>query len=78
MDAKDHRGSVVALREVRECLESPGGLLSHADGVSLAGASDQAILEEARRRNLEMSVRFEVVYEEQPIKLIPKCANGRN
>jgi hypothetical protein len=26
----DHRASIVALREVRECLESLGGMLSHA------------------------------------------------
>lgn len=30
----DHRGSVVALREVRECMESLGMMLAHAGGSS--------------------------------------------
>ena len=40
----DTRGAVVALREVRECLETLGSLLSSADGGSLAAATDDAIL----------------------------------
>lgn len=30
----DHRGSIVALREVRECLESLGEMLAKADAVN--------------------------------------------
>jgi len=35
----DHRGAIVALREVRECLESPGEMLVKANGTMLAGES---------------------------------------
>jgi hypothetical protein len=50
----DHRGSVVALREVRECLETLGSLLNRAGG--LAEVSDAAILEEAKRRSLSLII----------------------
>jgi hypothetical protein len=64
----DHRGSVVALREVRECLDMFGNLLSHAGGVSLAGASDAAILCEAQRRGLRMPVTITVKHDLAPIR----------
>ena len=58
----DHRGSVVAFREVRECLETLASLLSDAGGGSLAGLSNDAILKEVKRRGLEVpttiSIRF--------------------
>jgi hypothetical protein len=50
----DHRGSVVALREVRECLEALGSLLNRAGG--LADVSEAAILEEAKRRGLGLAI----------------------
>jgi transposase len=37
----DHRGSIVALREVRECLESLGEMLSKADTASSGPAQDE-------------------------------------
>ncbi len=64
----DHRGSVVALREVRECLETLGSLLSRANGAGLEGASDDAILAEAERRGLKMPVTINVVYEKAQIR----------
>lgn len=64
----DHRGSVVALREVRECLETLGSLLSCADGAGLAGVSDDAILAEAERRELKMPVTLKVVWTEAEIR----------
>jgi hypothetical protein len=65
---RDHRGSVVALREVRECLEMLSNLLSRAGGVSLADAPDGAILGEAQRRRLKMPVEIAVRFEEAPIR----------
>lgn len=64
----DHRGSVVALREVRECVETLGSLLSRADGAGWAGVSDDAILAEAERRGLKMPITFNVVYREGEIR----------
>lgn len=64
----DHRGSVVALREVRECLGTLGTLLSGADGAGLAGVSDDAILAEAKRRGLKVPVTVNVVYEKAEIR----------
>jgi hypothetical protein len=64
----DHRGSVVALREVRECLDMLGNLLSRAGGLSLVDVPDAAILEEAKRRALKMPVDIRVVYDEVPIR----------
>ena len=64
----DHRGSVLALREVRGYLESLGSLLSRADGASLAHVSDDAILAEAERRELKMPVILNVVYEQREIR----------
>jgi AcrR family transcriptional regulator len=37
----DHRGSIVALREVRECLESLGEMLAKADTASGGSAQDE-------------------------------------
>ena len=64
----DHRGSVVALREVRECIETLGSLLSGADGAGLARVSDDAILSEADRRGLKMPVTLKVIYTQAEIK----------
>jgi hypothetical protein len=59
----DHRGSVVALREVRECLDTLGNLLSNADDGGLSNVPDDAILHEAKRRGLKMPVNIRVVYD---------------
>jgi hypothetical protein len=64
----DHRGSVVALREARECLETLGSLLSGANGVSLASASDGDILAEAERSKLPMGITFNVVETSAPTR----------
>lgn len=64
----DHRGGIFALREVRECLERLGSLLSRADGASLADVPNDAILAEARRRGLKMPVTINVVYEKAEIR----------
>jgi hypothetical protein len=37
----DHRGSIVALREVRECLESLGEILANADAVNGGPVQDE-------------------------------------
>jgi len=37
----DHRGSIVALREVRECLESLGKMLARADAAVVGAAHDK-------------------------------------
>jgi hypothetical protein len=44
----DHRGSIVALREVRECLESLGEMLSGAGALNARVTLEQVL--EARRR----------------------------
>ena len=62
----DYRGAIVAVREARECLDTLGKLLTGADGVSLAGIPDAAILEEAKRRGLRMPVNIRVVYDDPP------------
>ena len=36
----DHRGSIVALREVRECLESLGDMLSRSDMLAQGDAAN--------------------------------------
>src|SRR5215471_10181970 len=36
----DHRGSVVALRKVRECMESLGEMLARAEALKNAGPSE--------------------------------------
>lgn len=59
----DYRGSVVALREVRECIEMFGGLLSRGSDVSLTDASDNAILAEAKRRGLKLPVNIKVIWD---------------
>jgi hypothetical protein len=72
----DHRGSVVALREIRESLETFGNLLSRADGVCLADASDAEILLEAKRRKLRMPVDIRVVYDREPVRNTFGTASG--
>ena len=53
----DTRGAVVALREARECLETRVGMLS-GKNLDLASVSDDAILEEARRRGLNIHGQY--------------------
>jgi len=53
----DTRGAVVALREARECLETLAGMLS-GKNLDLASVSDDAILEEARRRGLNIHGQY--------------------
>jgi hypothetical protein len=56
-DEGDTRGAVVALREARECLETLAGMLS-GKNLDLASVSDDAILEEARRRGLNIHGQY--------------------
>jgi len=53
----DTRGAVVALREARECLATLAGMLS-GNKLDLASGSDDAILEEARRRGLNIHGQY--------------------
>ena len=52
----DHRASIVALREVRECLESLGEMLAKAEAPQRIPVTLAQRLEEARRRVEEYSV----------------------
>jgi hypothetical protein len=56
-DEGDTRGAVVALREARGCLETLAGMLS-GKNLDLASVSDDAILEEARRRGLNIHGQY--------------------
>jgi len=56
-DEGDTRGAVVALREARECLETRVGMLS-GKNLDLASVSDDAILEEAHRRGLNIHGQY--------------------
>jgi transposase len=60
----DHRGSIVALREVRECLESLGEMLAKADAVKGGPAQDERM--DLSRLNDEqlaqLGALMEVVY----------------
>jgi hypothetical protein len=61
---RDHRGSVVGLREVRQCLETLGEMLSLApNGIDLAAIPDDVLQAEAQRRNLKSEVVLRVVYD---------------
>jgi hypothetical protein len=53
----DTRGAVVALREARECLATLVAMLS-GKNLDLASVSDEAILEEARRRGLNIHGQY--------------------
>lgn len=66
----DHRGSIVALREERECIESLGEMLSRApNGLDLAAIPDDVLRGEAERRGLKLEYIFRVVYTDQsPIR----------
>ena len=64
----DHRGSVVALREIRECLDTLGNLLSCAADGGLSDVPDTAILQEAKRRGLKLPVVIRVVYDRAEIR----------
>jgi len=52
----DHRGSIVALREVRECLESLGEMLAKADAPQHTGVVEH-VLTEREKREAEESLR---------------------
>ena len=45
----DHRGAIVALREVRECLESLGAMLAKANALNGRGVTLEQILQAGRR-----------------------------
>ena len=64
----NHRGSVVALREIRECLDTLGNLLSCAADGGLSNLPDTAILQEAKRRDLKLPVDIRIVYDRAEIK----------
>ena len=49
----DHRASIVALREVRECLESLGEMLAKADVAQSSRVNLAQVIEAARRRVAE-------------------------
>jgi len=51
----DHRASIVALREVRECLESLGEMLAKAEGPQRAPVTLAERFERAERRLAEMT-----------------------
>jgi hypothetical protein len=48
----DHRGSIVALREVRECLESLGAMLARAGVLDAPRVTLEQVLEARRRAGL--------------------------
>jgi hypothetical protein len=48
----DHRGSIVALREVRECLESLGTMLDRAGGLDAPRVTLAQVLEARRKAGL--------------------------
>ena len=52
----DHRGSIVALREVRECLQSLGEMLAKAHAAQGPRPNLGQVLEAARRRVENMSL----------------------
>jgi len=52
----DHRGSIVALREVRECLETLGAMLARQLSVGHSGAAEH-VLTEREKREAEESLR---------------------
>src|SRR5215472_4519228 len=52
----DHRGAIVALREVRECLESLGEMLAKADAPQHTGVVEH-VLTEREKREAEESLR---------------------
>jgi hypothetical protein len=73
----DTRGAVVALREARECLETLSRMLS-GKNLDLASVSDDAILDEARRRGLNIHGQYvfterERREAEESIKTILAC-----
>ena len=52
----DHRGSIVALREVRECLETLGAMLARQLSVGHSGVVEH-VLTERERREAEESIK---------------------
>lgn len=56
----DHRGSIVALREVRECLESQGGMLAGAGALDVPRVTLAQVLEARRRAGLARSNHVKV------------------
>ena len=57
----DHRASIVALREVRECLKSLGEMLSHAPADVTGWSNDELWTELERRgeKRTVITVKFE-------------------
>src|SRR6516164_489936 len=52
----DHRGAIVALREVRECLETLGAMLARQVSVGHSGVVEH-VLTERERREAEESIK---------------------
>ena len=79
----DHRASIVALREVRECLESLGEMLSHAGpegGGPLSRWSNDELRAELEQRGEKLNnivIRFERVKDGKPCDC-PCCTAERN
>jgi hypothetical protein len=79
----DHRASIVALREVRECLESLGEMLSHAGpegGGPLSQWSNDELRAELEQRGEKLNnivIRFERVKDGKPCDC-PCCTAERN
>ncbi len=79
----DHRASIVALREVRECLESLGEMLSHAapeGGGPLSQWSNDELRAELEQRGEKLTsivIRFERAKDGKPCDC-PCCTAARN
>jgi hypothetical protein len=71
----DLRGSIVALREARECLETQRTFLSGAGCANLADVCDDAILAEAELRGLKVPINVRVVYDRDVIRNPPKLSD---
>jgi len=79
----DHRASIVALREVRECLESLGEMLSHATAEAaapLVECSNDELWAELERRGEQrtaITVKFERAKNGKPCDC-PCCTSARS
>jgi len=79
----DHRASIVALREVRECLESLGEMLSHAGaggGAPLSQWSNDELRAELEQRGEKLNnivIRFQRSKDGKPCEC-PCCTAYRN
>jgi hypothetical protein len=78
----DHRGAIVALREVRECLRSLGEMLSLATAEAagpLTGWSNDELEEELGKRGVKLTnifIKFERVKDGKPCDC-PCCSAAR-